>query len=227
MGRKVFVSYKYKDDHVAYLPGYHHHTARDYVDFLQDQKFSGDDLNKAENDNEDLSHFTNDTIRSKLRDKIWNSSITLVLISRGMRITWQKEEDQWIPWEVEYSLRTERRHGVRSLPNGMLAVILPDLYGNYDYFISRKTLHDNNGARHIVDVVNTDKTFTIIRKNMFNQRNKDIEWIQGYPVYNGMSSYIIPVRWKDFISSMDYYLDLTIYLKENKYDDYEPYIHIK
>ncbi|AXX64466.1 hypothetical protein DS830_02840 [Bombilactobacillus bombi] len=54
MGHKVFVSYKYKDGNVASLEGYDKGTVRDYVDYLQDNKFSGDDLNKAENDEEDL-----------------------------------------------------------------------------------------------------------------------------------------------------------------------------
>ena len=83
MGKKIFVSYKYADDDVAFLDDYNYlglySTARNYVDYLQDKKFSGDDLNKAENDDEDLSQFKDDTIKSKLRNKIWDSSITLVL----------------------------------------------------------------------------------------------------------------------------------------------------
>ena len=63
MGRKVFVSYKYKYNRVAPLNGYHKHTVRDYVDYLQDHKYSGDDYNKAENNNENLSDFKKDTIK--------------------------------------------------------------------------------------------------------------------------------------------------------------------
>ncbi|NHL84370.1 TIR domain-containing protein [Lactobacillus helveticus] len=132
MGTKIFVSYKYADNDVAFLDEYNYglySTARNYVDYLQNKKFSGDDLNKAESDDEDLSRFKNDTIKSKLRDKIWDSSITLVLISPKMKDYGKPEEDQWIPWEVAYSLRTETRNSQRSLPNGMIAIVLPDQSG--------------------------------------------------------------------------------------------------
>lgn len=221
MGRKVFVSYKYKDNRVAPLNGYHKHTIRDYVDYLQDHKYSGDDYNKAENDNENLSDFKKDTIKSKLRDKIWDSSITLVLISPGMRVEWQKEEDQWMPWEVAYSLRTETRHHTRSLPNGMIAVVLPDLFESYDYFDSQETLIDDQGNVHEIESIKTGNTFKIIRENMFNQKDPVTDTIQGQTIYYGESSYIITVRWADFIDDVDTYFDCAMNLKENRIDEYE------
>lgn len=225
MGKKIFVSYKYNDSDVSILENYNqlgiYSTARNYVDYLQDKKFSGDDLNKAENDNEDLSQFKDDTIRSKLRDKIWDSSITLVLISPNMQDTLKKEEEQWIPWEVSYSLRTETRNSQRSLPNGMIAVVLPDKSGNYSYFITHQDLTDDDGKVHNVEVVNTNNTFEIIGNNMFNQKEPDCDSMQGRKVYYGECSYIITVSWEDFIKDTDTYINRATDLKENRIDEYD------
>lgn len=224
LGKKVFVSYKYKDNQVALLDHYNYlglySTVRNYVDYLQDNKFSGDDLNKAEDANEDLSHFTNETIKSHLRKKIWDSSITLVLISPGMQETLTPERDQWIPWEVAYSLKTETKQHNRSLPNGMIAVVLPDRNGQYAYFTSLITLVDDKGHDISCRMINTSNTFEIIGNNMFNQKLPDTDIIQGHKVYNGESSYILTVTWSDFINDVDRYLDRATNLKDNHIDEY-------
>lgn len=220
MGYKVFVSYKYKDSNVALLNGYYKNTVRDYVDYLQNTKFSGDDLNKAENDDQDLSVFKDETIRTKLKDKIWDSSVTLVLISPNMIEHFKAEKDQWIPWEIAYSLRTQTRITTRSLPNAIIAVVLPDKLNSYEYFITSWTYKNKGDQKEkTVRTIHTDKTFQIIAKNMFNQKNPDIKVIYGKNVYFGDSSYITTVKWKDFILDVDGYLDKSISLR-NSIDDY-------
>lgn len=214
MGHKVFVSYKYYDTSVKLLDGYYRGTPRDYVDYLQDHHFSGDDLNKAENDNEDLSDFADETIRTKLKEKIWDSSITLVLISPNM-VDPGSERKQWIPWEVSYSLRTAKRAGTRSQPNAVIAIVLPDLWGSYEYFISNKTLIDEDGTTHNVEEISTYKTFQIIGNNMFNQYLPDYSIIQGQKVYSGDCSYIMAVKWKDFIENIEFYQEKAFQLRDN------------
>lgn len=215
MGKKIFVSYKYADAQVKHLeemPWYEITTVRDYVDILQSKLDEEDHINKGEDDGEDLSDFADETIWSKLREKIYDSSVTIVLISPGMKEIWKSEKEQWIPWEISYSLRETTRNDRTSRRNGVLAVVLPDRAGSYNYAIESKTCC-TTGCNYW----HTNKLFWILRENMFNQQQKSpMDCNQGGSVYHGWPSYIHMVRWKSFIDNVNYWVAQAERIQNNK-----------
>ena len=136
MGHKIFVSYKYKDCDVQALPDIVPYTwCRDYVDHIEEKILSSTDhIYKGEENDEDLSDRTESYIWSHLKDKIYDSTLTIVLISPNMKERGKWQRSQWIPWEISYSLREVTRSDRTSHNNAVLAVILPDKQGSYDYY---------------------------------------------------------------------------------------------
>ena len=216
MGKKIFISYKYSDELVQTLertPFLEKTTARDYVDEIQDKLDESDHINKGERDDEDMSDLADTTITSKIGDKIFDSTVTIVLISKGMKENGVPEKEQWIPWEVSYSLREQSRQGQRSKTNALLAVVLPDENGSYEYFITENT-QCNSRTLH------TDFLFQILRDNMFNIKNPDTYKCNGQTIYRGHSSYIYSVKWEDFIKDIDKYIGIALEIWRNR-DNYE------
>ncbi len=187
-------------------------TARDYVDRLQDLIEEEDHIYKGENDNEDLSSLRDTTIGSKLGDKIFDSTVTVVLISKEMKEN-VSEADQWIPWEVSYSLKEQSREGKISKTNAVLAVVIPDREGRYDYYIEENTCPLCK-CRNLKTYV----LFQILRDNMFNIKTPEFtdcpNHLDSKP-YRGYSSYIYSVKWDDFVKDINKYLDISVSIMQN------------
>ena len=221
-GKKIFVSYKYADDQVANLKDGQNSIVRDYVDKFEEKiKISEDDIYKGEHDDEDLSQLSDDVIWEKLKDRIYDSSVTIVFISPGMKEAGKRERDQWIPWEVSYSLKETSRKNkngdpVTSHTNAMLAVVLPDENGFYYYYLEPKTCCYNRCILH-----HEEKLFTIIQKNKFNRvKNASKTTCGNETVWNGTCSYIEAVRWEDFVKDYQYYVEKAVERQESM-GDYE------
>lgn len=211
MGKKIFVSYKYSDSLVRALPGLYNTTVRDYVDVLQSKIDATDHIYKGENDGESLSTLADSTIGSKLGDKIFDSTVTIVFISKGMK-DYTLEKDQWIPWEISYSLREQFREGKTSKTNAVLAVVLPDNFSSYEYFLQYNP--DCNSTTYMTHIL-----FTILKENMFNAKNPDTRPCNGNTIYSGYFSYIYSVKWDDYIGDMNRYINIALDIWRNR-DNY-------
>ena len=109
MGHKIFVSYKYADDDVKNLNYSENSTVRDYVTELENRIDSSNHIFKGESEGEDLSNLSEDTIWEKLKNRIYDSTLTIVFISPKMKEEGNSDRNQWIPWEISYSLKETKR----------------------------------------------------------------------------------------------------------------------
>ncbi len=100
----------------------------------------------------------------------------------------------------------------------MLAVVLPDENGSYEYYIKDNTCQLCNCT-----TLMTDFLFGIMTRNMFNKKQPEIKNCDGHTgstVYTGRHSYMQSVKWSDFIISPSKYLDIAVEIKED-IDSYE------
>lgn len=220
MGRKIFISYKYKDTDVRQMQKitlYQNRETRvrDYVDELQELlEKVGNNINKGERDGEDMGVLEDTTIQSVLGDKIYDSSITIVLISPNMIDDNLSEIDQWIPWEVSYSLREQSRKGRTSKTNAVMAIVLPDSNNSYEYYIKEHTCPYCNTR-----TLNTGRLFKVLSVNMFNRYNPTYSTCPHHSANSrpetGECSYIPSVKWDDFIANIEGNLQRVESIKEN------------
>jgi len=226
MGRKVFVSYKYSDTQVQDLGVYEdtiwgrikvQTIVRHYVDKLQ-EKIGRDNINLGEKDGESLADFSDVYIETELKRKIRQCSITIILLSKGMK-TNIPEEEQWIPWEVSYSLRTVPSGSNTKQMNAILGVVLPDESGTYDWYYETDS-YCNCITHH------TSKLFKILRDNTFNILDKKFRECNGKNIYiNEEPSFLKTIRWDKFMSAYNYYIEKAIEIKNNK-DAYDVHINM-
>lgn len=229
MGRKIFISYKYWDEDVNHIVGewYEANKVRDYVDKLEEYlKDKSEHIYKGESDGEDLSMLSEDVIWSKLKNRIYDSSLTITLISKNMKELSVSDKNQWIPWEISYSLKEVSRknssgQSITSKSNAMIAVVIPDKNNDYSYYTYTKNCCDS-GCR----MYDTTKLFNILKSNMFNAKDPNTnDCDDGSKVYHGESSYIISVKWDDFINDPEVYINRAYAIQDN-IDTYNIYKEI-
>lgn len=219
---KIFISYKYKDTNVRKITSSSTpDTARDYVNYLSNllsKKY--DHIYKGEDDDQPLNHLSEEALWETLKDRLFDTTMTIVLISPNMKEN-IPDMEQWIPWEISYSLKEETRANssglqVTSHINAMLAVVLPDVMDSYSYFIN-----NHNCCSAKCSTYNFDIIFDILRENMFNIKDDNGKPCgHGVNIFYGEYSYIPVVIWSDFINNIDSTIE-RCYRIQNSVEKYD------
>jgi hypothetical protein len=119
MARKTFISYKYSE-------------ARPVRDAIFEALGEDGRYYRGETSySPDFSDKKTETIRGNLKNMIYGTSVSVVILSPYMR------QSNWIDWEIEYSLKSVKRGDKTSGANGVVGVI-GELDGSYDWMVSSK-----------------------------------------------------------------------------------------
>lgn len=188
MARKTFISYKYSEAKVL----------RDDI-----IKAMGDDAtyySGETSDSPNMSDKTTDYIKNKLKDMIYSTSVTIVIISPNMK------KSNWIDWEIEYSLKQIKRGDKSSGVNGIVGVVMKQ---DGDYSWLRPKRINSDGCTSIS--TNDRYLYEIITKNRFNQKPKIYSCEKCQTVDSLEGSYIALVNEDEFLGDPSFYI-------ENAYD---------
>lgn len=144
MARKTFISYKYSD----VVEGKGNNNLRDRIinKLGQDARFY-----RGENGfSKDLSSYTAEYIKEILKEMIYDSSVTIVILSPNMKLS------NWVEWEIEYSLRNQSRNGRYSHPNGIIAVVQKQSYV-YDGYAWMKHWSGGWNDEYLIDIIKKNR----------------------------------------------------------------------
>lgn len=198
MAHKTFISYKYSEGQE-----------------LRDKIIAslGDDAIYYEgetSDSPDLTDTSTDNIKRVLKNMMYDTSVTIVIISPNMK------KSKWIDWEIEYSLKNIQRKDRTSHTNGVVGVIMK-YNDNYSWF--KKTSLNYHGT--LAASYEMNKVYDIISKNHFNSNPK--QWhcskCGAYDSLNG--SYITFVEEEEFLQNPNIYIDNAYNKSENDAAGYD------
>lgn len=198
MAHKTFISYKYSE-------------ARRLRDDIIDALGEDATYYKGEtSDSPDLTDTSTENIKKNLRDMMYDTSVTIVIISPNMK------KSKWIDWEIEYCLKDNTRKGRTSHTNGIVGVIMK-YNGGYDWFKTTKT--NTDGC--ISTTYEKSKVYDIINNNRFNQNPKKYSCDVCQTVNSLTGSYIAYVDEETFLENHNKYIDNAYDKSENDASGYD------
>ena len=198
MAHKTFISYKYSE-------------ATDLRDRII--KALGDDATyyKGETcDSPDLTDTATENIKKNLKDMMYDTSVTMVIVSPNMK------KSKWIDWEIEYCLKSITRKERTSHTNGVVGVIMK-YNGGYSWFKAS----DKNEDGCVSSSYDETKVYDIINKNRFNQNPKVYSCSKCKTVNALTGSYIAYVEEEDFLADPSKYIDNAYDKSENDASGYD------
>ena len=198
MSRKTFISYKYSE-------------AQDLRDRIIRKLGDASQFYKGETaESPDLTDLKTETIKKNLRNMIYDSSVTIVIVSPNMT------QSRWIDWEIEYSLKEIAREGKISHSNGIVGVIMK-VKGGYDWIVSSGKHAD--GCSYVS--YKEDKLYNIIKQNRYNNITDKKYYCKECKTYDRMNgSYISLIKEDDFLEDPDKYIE-NAYNKSQAINDFE------
>lgn len=197
MARKTFVSYKYSE-------------AQDIRDDILEALGEDATYYQGEtSDSPDLTDTTTESIKKNLADMIYDTSVTIVVISPNLK------QSNWIDWEIEYSLKEITRADRTSSTNGIVGVIMK-YNGGYSWIVGYSSYTDGCKPR----TIENSKLYRIISDNRFNLKKPKYacERCETVDMLNG--SYISLIEEADFLKDPSKYIE-NAYEKSEEIDTFE------
>lgn len=197
MAHKTFISYKFSESC---------DLRDDIIDAL------GEDATyyKGEtSDSPDLSDTSTENIKKNLRDMMYDTSVTIVIISPHMK------ESKWIDWEIEYCLKNNTRKGRTSHTNGVVGVI-KKVDGGYDWF----KYSECNDDGCMVSGYKEEKVYDIIKNNRRNQNPKVYSCEICKSINSLTGSYIAYAEEETFLADPETYINNAYDKSENDAEGY-------
>ncbi len=197
MARKIFISYKYSESQK-----------------LRDQIIEalGDDASFYQGetaDSPDLTDTTTENIKKVLKDMMYNTSVTIVIVSPNIK------ESKWIDWEIEYSLKEITRENRTSRANGIVGVI-KKVNGSYNWLVDTTEYSDGCKPRTFKDSL----LYDIINKNRFNQEPPVYSCESCKTVDKLTGSYISLIDQEEFLADPNKYIE-NAYIKATDIESYK------
>ena len=185
---KVFVSYKYSD-------------GNDLKTKIMNKLGSQGHIYKGEKGYEKLEVADN-TIKEYLKDMIFDSSVTVVVISPEVT------QSNWVDWEIRYSLTYASRGDKSSKRNGIVCVIQNELalsrIGGLVYNTSWS--RDFNGRLRMnifpPSIINN-------LQNTFGYRGRILEEMGSNDDYHDANDYCVVVAEDTFLKNPNKYIDIA------------------
>ena len=198
MAHKIFISYKYSEAR---------NLRNSIIDALGDDAiyYQGETSSSP-----DLSDTSTENIKKNLTDMMYDTSVTIVIISPNMK------NSNWIDWEIEYSLKNITRKGRTSHTNGVVGVIMK-FNGGYSWLKTTST----NGDGCTSSSYDESKVYSIINNNRFNQNPKKYSCDTCKTVNALTGSYIAYVEEETFLSDPQKYIDNAYDKSENDAAGYD------